>query len=457
MANTAQARELMAEYLKKEYANDPQRLERMLGNLVNGRMDTFVRRSMSDPDFLEKVGRREVEIRPGMVMYDSGLPAANYFKQFDIAGDEPMSGQARERQERDLKRQLRQTQQELEKVINREKQNAQRVKGELEQAQTALKEISEILERVQKEPLVLFQIDRLTKDKKHCFVKKGDQDLRIEACPDLEAGNEVLLHPKTMQIVEHLGRPPLEASRFAPESIPDVKWEDIGGLEVAKADMVEAIEVPHRHKELFAYYGKKQIKGILLSGPPGCGKTMLGKAAARALADIYGAAGSRTGFLYVKGPEILNQYVGQTEQTIRDMFFDAKRHKEEHGYPAIIFLDEADAILAARGTRNIGIGNTIVPQFLTEMDGMDESGAIVIIATNRPDVLDPAIVRDGRIDRKVAVVRPNEQNACAILEMNFAKVPLAKGLSRLSSPLKLRRSSTRPTVRCAVGCCCVTS
>jgi proteasome-associated ATPase len=151
---------------------------------------------------------------------------------------------------------------------------------------------------------------------------------------------------------------------------------------------------------------------------------MLGKAAANALATIYGKKGSRTGFLYVKGPEILNQYVGQTEQTIRDMFEDARRHKEENGYPAIIFLDEADAILAARGTRNVGIGNTIVPMFLSEMDGLEESGAIVIIATNRPDVLDPAIVRDGRIDRKVTVTRPCVKSAEDIFRLNLNRVPV---------------------------------
>lgn len=190
--------------------------------------------------------------------------------------------------------------------------------------------------------------------------------------------------------------------------------------------MIEAIEMPHNNKELFKYYNKKQIKGILLSGPPGCGKTMLGKAAANSLSDTYGKDNARTGFLYVKGPEILNQYVGNTEQTIRDMFYDAKRHKEENGYPAIIFLDEADAILATRGSRNVGIGNTIVPQFLTEMDGLEESSAIVIIATNRPDVLDPAIVRDGRIDRKVTVTRPDVKNAAVILGMNLKRVPIHK-------------------------------
>jgi hypothetical protein len=238
----------------------------------------------------------------------------------------------------------------------------------LNAAKETIKELSEILERVQKEPLILYTVDRLSKDNKHAYVKKGETDLRIEACKDLKKGDEVLLHPKTFQIVERLGKPPLEASRFAPDTIPDVKWDNIGGLAEAKADLIEAVELPHKNKGLFEYYGKKQIKGILLAGPPGCGKTMLGKAAANSLATIYGKENARTGFLYVKGPEILNQYVGQTEQTIREMFEDARRHKVEHGYPAIIFLDEADAILATRGTRNVGIGNTIVPMFLTEMD-----------------------------------------------------------------------------------------
>jgi proteasome ATPase len=300
---------------------------------------------------------------------------------------------------------------------------------ELNEAKEAIKELTEILERVKKEPLVLYRIDRLSKDGKHAFIKKGETDLRVEAVKDLKQGDEVLLHPKTFQIVEHLGKPPLEVSRFAPENVPDVKWDDIGGLQDAKADLIEAIELPHKNRELFEFYGRKQIKGILLSGPPGCGKTMLGKAAATSLATIYGKEKSRTGFLYVKGPEILNQYVGQTEQTIRDIFDDARRHKEEHGYPAIIFLDEADAILATRGTRNVGIGNTIVPMFLTEMDGLEESSAVVIIATNRPDVLDPAIVRDGRIDRKVSVTRPCEKSAAEILRLNLKRVPVRNGVA----------------------------
>jgi ATP-dependent 26S proteasome regulatory subunit len=305
----------------------------------------------------------------------------------------------------------------------------------LREAQDTIKEITEILERVQKEPLIMMGIERISKDKKHAFIKMGDKEMRIEVVKDLEVGDEVLIHPKSMQIVERLGRPPLEVSRFAPDQVPDIDWDDIGGLEQAKADMIEAIELPHTHKELFTHYGKKPIKGILLSGPPGCGKTMLGKAAAHALFKLHGGESARTGFLYVKGPEILDQYVGQSERCIRDIFFDAKRHKEQHGYPAIVFLDEADAILAARGTRNVGIGNTIVPAFLTEMDGMEDSGAVVIIATNRPDVLDPAIVRDGRCDRKVSVTRPDPVNAWTIAQKKLAKTPLTGGTEELATAM----------------------
>lgn len=306
-------------------------------------------------------------------------------------------------------------------AIDEKERKKMKMAAALKEAQEKIKEQGEILERIAKEPLICYSIERLSKDKKFAFVKKGDMNLRIQACPDLAPYDEVLLHPKTMQIVERIGVPPLELSRFAPDVVPNVSWDDIGGLEDAKADMREAVEMPAKHSALFKAYKKTQIKGILLSGPPGCGKTMLGKACATALSNIYGKEKSRTGFLYVKGPEILNCYVGESEKTIRDIFFDAKHHKEEHGYPAVVFIDEADAILSSRGNLGFSINNTIVPMFLTEMDGLEDSAAIVIIATNRPDVLDAAIVRDGRIDRKVTVSRPNQENASKIILMNMQK------------------------------------
>lgn len=298
----------------------------------------------------------------------------------------------------------------------------------LDRAGGTIRELESTLERIRKEAGILTTITSMSKDKKHTFVKKGDQEFRIEALPGLECGHEVILHPKTMQIIETLGYPPLEASRFALDTLPNVAWEDIGGLEDAKKQFLEAVEIPYKNRELYAFYKKRHIKGILLSGPPGCGKTMLGKAAAYELAQLHGKESSRTGFLYVKGPEILNCYVGNTEETIRSLFSDAQRHYEVHGYPAIIFLDEADAILAARGPHTLGLTNTIVPAFLTEMDGLIESSALVVIATNRPDILDPAIIRDGRVDRKITIGRPDERQARIILNKELRKVPTLESL-----------------------------
>lgn len=300
-------------------------------------------------------------------------------------------------------------------------------KSDLSTMRDALTKQNEILENLKKDALILHKVDRMSKCGKFTFVEKMGTTLRVNAPKGLKVGHEVLLHPKTYQIVEDLGFPPLEASPFSPGSIPSVTWDDIAGLENAKRDLVEAIEMPHRYKALYKHYKKRPVKGVLLSGDPGCGKTMLGKAAANSLAAIYGAESAKTGFLYIKGPEILNQYVGQTEQTIREIFIDAGRHHAVHGYPAVIFIDEADAILATRGSRSIGIGNTIVPAFLTEMDGLEDSHAVVILATNRPDVLDPAIIREGRIDRKVHVTRPDLPTAIRIATLNLQNYPIAKG------------------------------
>ncbi len=158
-----------------------------------------------------------------------------------------------------------------------------------------------------------------------------------------------------------------------------------------------------------------------------CGKTMLGKAAATAISELCGV--DKSGFLYIKGPEVLDPYVGVSEATVRKIFIKAKEHKLAHGSPAVVFVDEADAILGKRGMHHSFMEKTIVPAFLTEMDGMEESGALIILATNRPDTLDPAVVRDGRIDRKVAVSRPDRHDSRDIFKLYLGNVPIAKGLS----------------------------
>jgi proteasome ATPase len=246
----------------------------------------------------------------------------------------------------------------------------------------------------------------------------------------LEKGDRVVLDASGNLIVRNLGKED-EKYRFEAES--GVSWGDIGGLEEAKRTMIEAIELPHLNKDIFAYYHKKPTKGVLLYGPPGCGKTMLGKAAATSLAKIYGGK-SGAGFLYVKGPEILNKYVGESEATVRSLFERARQHKKDSGFPAVLFIDEAESILSKRGSGiSSDIDKTIVPMFLAEMDGLGDSGALVILATNRPDILDPAVVRDGRVDRKVRVTRPTEKSAEEIFRLNFKGVPSKVPCEELSA------------------------
>ncbi len=240
-----------------------------------------------------------------------------------------------------------------------------------------------------------------------------------------EIGDRVVLDQSATVIGLNLGK---EDERFSFTAATNVAWEDIGGLVEAKKQMVEAIELPFRYPDIYKHYGKKPIKGVLLYGPPGCGKTMLGKAAATALAKLHSGSSAPSGFIYVKGPEILDRFVGVAEATIRQIFQRSRKHKEQHGYPAVIFIDEADAILGKRGMGiSSDIERTIVPQFLAEMDGLEETGAIVLLATNRADILDPAVTRDGRVDRKVKIIRPDLNASRDIFGLYLKRVPLYNG------------------------------
>jgi len=265
----------------------------------------------------------------------------------------------------------------------------------------------------------------------------SDDEVEVEAGGDhnivsvglfkgkLEQGDKVMLDTSGETVMKHFGQ---AQKRFRFSLTTGIGWDDIGGLVEAKVQMKEAVELPYKNPAVFKHYGKKPIKGILLWGPPGCGKTMLGKASATALSLMHKAEQNATGFIYVKGPELLEQYVGAAEATIRALFRRARKHKATHGYPAVMFIDEADAILSKRGTGiSSDMEKTIVPMFLTEMDGMEESGALVILATNRADMLDPAIVRDGRIDRKIKVDRPTSESTVEILHRCLKPIPLSNG------------------------------
>jgi transitional endoplasmic reticulum ATPase len=195
--------------------------------------------------------------------------------------------------------------------------------------------------------------------------------------------------------------------------VPEVRWSDIGGLEDVKQQLREAVEWPLKYQDIFERMGIRPPKGILLYGPQGVGKTLLAKAA---------ATESGANFIAVNGPEILSKWVGESERAIREIFRRARMVA-----PAIIFLDEIDSIAPARGSRvDSGVTDRIVNQLLTEMDGIKPlRGVVVIAATNRPDLLDPALLRPGRFDRIIKVPPPDRKARLEILKIHTRRVPLA--------------------------------
>ena len=197
--------------------------------------------------------------------------------------------------------------------------------------------------------------------------------------------------------------------------IPEVKWSDVGGLEGVKQELKEAVEWPIRQPEYFREMGIDPPKGILLYGPPGCGKTLLAKAV---------ATESGANFISVKGPEILSKWVGESEKAVREIFSKARQ-----AAPCIIFFDEIDSIAPRRGLRggDSGVTDRIVNQLLTEMDGITRlEGVVVIGATNRPDIVDPALLRPGRFDRVIYVPPPDKEARLEIFKVHTRKMPLAE-------------------------------
>lgn len=242
------------------------------------------------------------------------------------------------------------------------------------------------------------------------YIERGGQRVVISAGmqADIAQGDKVIVDDTGSVAIKTIK----VEKKHVTARVAATSWDDIAGQEAAKQALREAVELPLLHPKLFAAYNKAPVKGVLLYGPPGCGKTMLGKALAHSLEG---------GFVYVKGPELLDSYVGQSEANVRDIFTSARRYETDHGKPAVIFIDEADALLGVRGAHFSGMEKTIVPMFLTEMDGLEQTSAIVILATNRPDQLDPAVTREGRIDRKIKVERPDMDTARTLFEMYLAR------------------------------------
>jgi hypothetical protein len=218
----------------------------------------------------------------------------------------------------------------------------------------------------------------------------------------------------------------------------DHVWADIGGQDDAKRELIRAIQWPVLYPELFLLFKRKRSRGVLLYGPPGCGKTLLGKAVVRLLAALYHRKADDGGFKYVKGHQLLDQYLGNSEKAVKALFDEARRWREQRGYPAVLFFDEADALFKRRASGAAESGFTLVPALLAEMDGMDDSGSFVILATNRPDALDIAITRPGRIDRRIRVTRPDRAAAETIFRIHLEGVFLddeltAAGLSAVAA------------------------
>lgn len=274
-------------------------------------------------------------------------------------------------------------------------------------------------------------------------IQDGTESYRVvNPIEGVEVGHKVLLDRSTSVVLENFGA----EKAFVLQSDTGVSWDDIGGLEEVKKLLIEAIENPVKHAALHKAYGKKRIKGILLHGASGCGKTMLGKAAATSLRKIHGGAGADTNFIYVKGPAILNMYVGNSEGNIRDLFTRGRAHFKKHGYPAILFIDEADALLRTRERHSVsGMESTIVPQFLSEMDGLEDSGVMVILSTNLPRELDAAVVREGRIDRKIKVTRPVLKEGVEIFAKALKGKPLAEGGDVVDFAVEAARELYKPS------------
>src|SRR6202162_210074 len=259
----------------------------------------------------------------------------------------------------------------------------------------------------------LLGTDRLRVGMEHgmqAVVLQRAQDLMKET---LKVGDEIRVDPNYRVAIEVLSRS--KSEEYYLETVPELPWEKVGGQEEALSAIKDAIELPLLHADLFAKFQHQTPKGFLLYGPPGCGKTLIGKATAYNLTkQLRERAGTEMHeyFMHVKGPEILNMWVGESERMVREIFATAREKKSE-GYMPFLFIDEAESVLGTRrASRHSNILSTLVPMFCAEMDGIDSlNDVVIILASNRADLIDPAILRPGRIDRKIKVNRPNREGA----------------------------------------------
>ena len=291
----------------------------------------------------------------------------------------------------------------------------------------------------------LATVEQVLSDQKLMVRTVGDETILVTRAHPMKnvsivIGDNVEYDPDSLFVYSLL--PKSSVDRLVLEKVPDIDYSAIGGLAEAISQIRDAIELPHIYPEYFREHRLVPPKGILLYGPPGCGKTLVAKAVANSLAKSIQEKTGEKGesyFLNVKGPELLNKYVGETEQAIRDLFARA-RNQATYRTPVVIFFDEMDAMFRVRGS---GVSSdmeaTIVPQFLSELDGLEGLENVVVIgATNREDLIDPAILRPGRLDRKIRIPRPDRQAAIEIFTKYLtADLPIEScHLNALGDPQK---------------------
>jgi proteasome-associated ATPase len=275
--------------------------------------------------------------------------------------------------------------------------------------------------------------ERLDDGLRALVIGRADEERVCELADELQevklrAGDHLLMEGRSGLLLEKLPRP--EVEELVLEEVPDVSYDDVGGLDDQIEMIKDAVELPYLYGDLFREHELQPPKGILLYGPPGCGKTLIAKAVANSLAKRVAErtdSKARSYFLNIKGPELLNKYVGETERQIR-LIFQRAREKSEEGYPVIVFFDEMDSLFRTRGSGiSSDIESTIVPQLLAEIDGVESlKNVIVIGASNREDLIDPAILRPGRLDVKIKIERPDSESATAIFAQYLtAALPIA--------------------------------